>query len=160
MREREWVREMDRWKKYNKRTGNLVGRDIFYQKILDLFVRKLNHMFAINLGSQHYILFLVINTGQLLFQWALHVSIISPSICHEVMGQDAMTLVFWMLSFKATLSLSSFTFIKSLFSFSLLSAIVWCHLHIWGYWYFSQQSWFQLVLHPAQHFSWCTLHIS
>jgi len=29
-----------------------------------------------------------------------------------------------------------------------------------GYWYFSQQSWFQLVLLPAQHFSWCTLHIS
>ena len=24
----------------------------------------------------------------------------------------------------------------------------------------SQQSWFQLVLLPAQHFSWCTLHIS
>ena len=123
MREREWVREMDRWKKYNKRTGNLVGRDIFYQKILDLFVRKLNHMFAINLGSQHYILFLVINTGQLLFQWALHVSIISPSICHEVMGQDAMTLVFWMLSFKPAFSLSSFTCIKRLFSSSLVSSI-------------------------------------
>ena len=56
-------------------------------------------------------------------------------------------------------SLSSFTFIKRLFS-SSLSAIRWCHLHIWGYWYFSQQSWLQLVLHPAQNFSWCTLHIS
>ena len=32
------------------------------------------------------------------------------------------------------------------------------HLHIWGYWYFSQQSCFQLVLHPALHFVWCTLH--
>ena len=21
---------------------------------------------------------------------------------------------------------------------------MWCHLHIWGYWYFSRQSWFQL----------------
>ena len=29
-------------------------------------------------------------------------------------------------------------------------------MHIWGYWYFSQQSWFQLVLLPAQCFSWCT----
>ena len=28
----------------------------------------------------------------------------------------------------------------------------WCHLHIWGYWYFSQKSWFQLVLLPAQCF--------
>ena len=30
------------------------------------------------------------------------VSTVSPSICHEVMGLDAMMLVFWMLSFKPT----------------------------------------------------------
>ena len=34
------------------------------------------------------------------------------------------------------------------------------HLHIWGHWHFSQQYWFQLVIHPAWHFTWCTLHIS
>ena len=28
------------------------------------------------------------------------VSIVSPSICHEVMGSDTMILIFWMLSFK------------------------------------------------------------
>ena len=50
------------------------------------------------------------------------VSIVSPSIYHKVMGPDAMNLVFWMLSFKPTFSLSSFTFIKRLFS-SSLSAI-------------------------------------
>ena len=50
------------------------------------------------------------------------VSILSQSICHEVLGPDAMILVFWMLSFKPTFSLSSFTFIKRLFS-SSLSAI-------------------------------------
>jgi len=38
-------------------------------------------------------------------------------------GPDAMILVFLMLSFKPTFSLSSFTFIKRLFSFSSLSAI-------------------------------------
>ena len=37
------------------------------------------------------------------------VSTVSPSICHEVMGPDAMLLFFWMLSFKPTFSLSSFT---------------------------------------------------
>ena len=47
----------------------------------------------------------------------------SPSICHGVMGPDAMILVFWMLSFKPAFSLSSFTFIKRLFSSSALSAI-------------------------------------
>ena len=87
-------------------------------------------------------------------------STVSPSICHEVMGPDAMTLVFWMLSFKPTFSLSSFTFYKRFFSFSSLSAIRVAHLHIWGCWYFSRQSWFQFVLHPAQCFSWCTLHIN
>ena len=82
---------------------------------------------------------------------------VSPSICHELMEPDAMILVFWMLSFKPTFSLSSFTFIKRPFSSSSLSALRWCHLHIWGCWYFSRQSWFQLVLLPAQCFSWCTL---
>ena len=45
-----------------------------------------------------------------------------PSICREVMGPDAMILVFWMLSFKPTFSLSSFTFIKRVCSSSSLSA--------------------------------------
>ena len=130
------------------------------------------------------------------------VSIVSPSICHEVMGPDAIFLVFWMLSFQLAFSLSSFTFIKRLFSSSQLSAIRvvspaylrllifllailipacasaslqfgWCTLHIsypfslhqcylliWGYWYLSRQSWFQLALYSAQHFTWGTLHRS
>ena len=85
---------------------------------------------------------------------------VSPSICHEVMGPDAMILVFWMLSFKPTFSLFSFTFIKRLFSCSSLSAIRVVSSAYQGYWYFSQQSWFQLVLYWVQHFAWCTLPIS
>ena len=52
----------------------------------------------------------------------LTVSTVSPAISHEVMGLDAMIVVFWMLSFKPTFSLYSFTFIKKIFS-SSLSAI-------------------------------------
>ena len=72
---------------------------------------------------------------------------VSPSISHEVMGPDAMILVFWMLSFKPTFSLS----LSSRGSLVPLHFLPqgWCHLHIWGYWYFSQQSWFQLVLPPT-----------
>ena len=51
------------------------------------------------------------------------VSTVSPSISHEVMGSDAMIFVFWMLSFKPTFSLSSFSFFKRLFGSSSLSAI-------------------------------------
>ena len=52
-----------------------------------------------------------------------HISIVSPSICHEVMGPDAMIFIFWTLNFKPVFSLSSFTFIKKLFSSSSLTAI-------------------------------------
>ena len=91
---------------------------------------------------------------------SLTVSIVSPPIWHEVMAIDAMMLVFWMLSFKPTFPLSSFDASRG--SLILLHFLPkgWFHLHIWGYWYFSQESWFQLLLHPAQRFSWCILHIS
>ena len=42
-------------------------------------------------------------------------SIVSPSLCHEVMRPDAMILVFWMLSFKPAFSLSSFHFHQEAF---------------------------------------------
>ena len=51
------------------------------------------------------------------------VSIVSPSICHEVMGSYAMIFIFWMLNFKPVFSLSFFTPIKRLFSSSSLSSI-------------------------------------
>ena len=88
------------------------------------------------------------------------VSTVSPSICLEVMGPDALILVFWMLSFKPTFSLSSFTFNKRLFSSSSLSAIkvvLPAYLRLLK---FLPAILIQLVLHPAQHFLWCTLHIS
>ena len=46
-----------------------------------------------------------------------------PFICHEAMAPDTMNLVFWMLYFKPTFLLSSFTFIRRLFNSSPLSAI-------------------------------------
>ena len=54
----------------------------------------------------------------------LTVYIVFPSFCHEVMWLDAMISVFGMLSFKPAFSLSSVTFIKRLFSSSLLSDIM------------------------------------
>ena len=82
---------------------------------------------------------------------SLIVSIVSASICHEVMRLEAMLLVFWMLSFKPTFSLSfSPSSGVSLVPLHFL-LLKWYHLHIWGYWYFSQQSWLQLVIYPAWH---------
>ena len=52
-----------------------------------------------------------------------HCSTVSPSISHKVMGPDDTIFVLWMLSFKQSYSLSSFAFMKRLFSSSSLSAI-------------------------------------
>ena len=80
-----------------------------------------------------------------------HIS--SSSICHGIM-KDAMIFVSecWVLRqlFHSPLSPTSRDFLP----------LGWYHLHIWGYWHFSRQSWFQPVSHLAWHFTWCTLHIS
>ena len=91
---------------------------------------------------------------------SLTVSIVSPSICHEVMGLDAMILVAWMLSFKPTFSLSSFTYIKRLFSSSSFSAIRVVSSAYLRLLILFLESWFQFVLHPVQHFALCTMHRS
>ena len=88
------------------------------------------------------------------------ISIIYPSICHEVIELNVLIFFFWVLSFKPTFSLSSFTFTKRLFSFSSLSAILLVSSAYLGYWYIPQQSWFHLVFHPGRHFAWYTLHIT
>ena len=51
------------------------------------------------------------------------VSTFSPTICHEVMGPNAMILVFWMLSFKPAFTLFFLTLNKKPFISSSLSAI-------------------------------------
>ena len=88
-------------------------------------------------------------------------SIVFPTICHEVMWLDAVILVFLIVEFLSQL------FHSPLSSSSKGSLVPlwflpqgWCRLHIWGYWYLSQQSWFQLMLHPVRYFSWCIRHIS
>ena len=86
-------------------------------------------------------------------------SIISPSICHDVMERDAMILEFWILSFKPAFSLTYFIFIKRLFSSSSLSAIrVVSSEYLW------LLIFLPAILIPAyassgRHFAWCTLHI-
>ena len=92
--------------------------------------------------------------------------IVSPFLCHEVMGPDVMILVFWMLSFilvfwmlsfKPTFSLSYFTFIKRIFSsLSAIRVLSSAYLRLL---IFLLAILIQLVLPPAQHFSWCTLYM-
>ena len=87
------------------------------------------------------------------------VSTFSPPICCEVMGPDAMILLFWMLSLSQFFLLSFFTLIKRFYSSSLLSAI-----RVVSSAYLRLLIFLLAILipavHPAQCFSWCTLHRS
>ena len=74
------------------------------------------------------------------------------TVCHD--------LSFLNVAFQASL----FTFLfhphQKVFSSSSVLPLGWYYLHMWVCWYFSQKSWFQLMNHPAQHFTWCTLRLS
>ena len=102
-------------------TGKIIAltRWTFVCKVMSLLLNILSRLvIAFLLRNKHLSISLEPKKRK-----SITVSIVSPSICHEVMGPDAMNLGFWMLSFKPVLSGSSFTFIKRFFSFSLISAI-------------------------------------
>ena len=84
---------------------------------------------------------------------SLTVPIVSLSIYHEEIGPDAMILVFWMLSFEPTFSLSSFTFIKKLFS--SLSAINVVSSAYWRLLMFLLAILIPAYASSSRHFTWC-----
>ena len=103
-----------------------LTRQTFVDKIVSLFFNMLTRLFISFLPrSKHLLILWPQSPSAVILEpkniKSLTVSTLSPSICHEVMRPDAMILVFWMLSFKPIFSLSSFTFIKRLFSSSLFS---------------------------------------
>ena len=141
---------------FNTGKTKALTRQTFFDKVMSLLYNRLSRWVIAFLPRSKRLLisWLQSPSGVILVPKkikSLTVSTVSPSIFQKVMGLDAMILVFWMLSFKPTFSLSSFIFIKRLF----IKFFTLCHkdgvICI---------SWFQRVLLPAQRFSWCTLHIS
>ena len=102
-------------------TGHLaLTRWIFVGKVMSLLFNMLSRLVITFLPRSKCLLISWLQSPSAVILEPLKikcltVSIVSPSICHEVMGPDAMMLVFWMLSFKPAFSLSSFTSIKRLF---------------------------------------------
>ena len=114
----------------HRATGKNIAltRWTFVGKVMSLLFNMLSRLVIILLPrSKHLLISWLQSPSAVILEpkkvKSVTVSIVSPSICHEVMEPDAMILVFWMLSFKSAFSLSSFTFIKRLFSSSSLSAI-------------------------------------
>ena len=141
-------------------TGNIIALTIqtFVGKVMSLLFNTLSRFIIAFLPRNKRLLISWLQSPSAVISEPKHiksvtVSLISPSICQEVMRLDVMILLFWMLSFKPAFSLSSFTCIKRLISSSSLSAIRVISSAYLRLLIFLQQSWFQLVLHPAWHFT-------
>ena len=111
-------------------TGKTIAltRRTFVGKVMSLLFNKLSRLVIAFLPSSNRLLISWLQSPsavilQLKKIKSITIFIVSPSISHKVMGLDVMILIFWMLSFNSTFSLCSYTFIKMLFSSSLLSAI-------------------------------------
>ena len=145
-------------------TGKTIAltRCTFVGKVMSLLYNILSRLVIAFLPrSKHLLISWLQSPSAVILQpekiKSVTVSIDSPSICHEIMGPDAMILVFWMLSFKPAFSLSSFTFIKRLFSSSSLYAI-----RVVSPAYLRLLIFLPEILTPAcasssPHFTWCTL---
>ena len=98
-------------------TGKIkaLTRWTYVSKVMSLLFDMLSRLVLTFLSrSKHLLISCLQSTSAVIFETPKNVPTVSPSICHEVMEPDAMILVFWMLSFQPTFSLSSFTFIKRL----------------------------------------------
>ena len=118
-------------------TGNTIAltRQTFVSKVMPLLFNMLSRFVIVFLPrSKHLLISWQQSPSAVILEpqkiKPVNVSIVSPSICHEVMGPGCHNLSFLMLSFKPAFSLSPFTLIKgSLVSLHFL-ALEWCYLHI------------------------------
>ena len=114
-------------------TGKTIAltRRTFAGKVMSLLFNMLSRLVITFLPGNKCLLisWLQSPSAMILEHPKIKSATVSPSICHEVMGLDAMILVFWMLSFKPTFSLSSFTF--KVFSLDFLLEQLMSSSHVW-----------------------------
>ena len=98
-------------------TGKTIAltRWTFEGKVMSLLFNKLSRLVITFLPRSKYLLISWLQSPPAVILEprkikSATVSPVSPSICHEVMGPDAVILVFWMLSFKPTFSTLLFHF--------------------------------------------------
>ena len=118
-------------------TGKTIAltRQTFVSKVMSLLFNRLSRLVIAFLPrSKNFSISWLQSPSAVILEHkkikSVTVSIVSPSICHEVKGLYAIISIFWMLNFKPVFSLFLFTFIKRFLTSSLFSVIKWCHLHI------------------------------
>ena len=111
-------------------TGKTIALtiQIFVGKVMSLLLKMVSRLIIAFLPRSVHLLISCQSPSEVIFEskkiTSFTVSIVFPIYLHEVTGPDAIIFVFWMLTFlKPAFSVSSFNFIKRLFSSSLLSDI-------------------------------------
>ena len=101
----------DHWKNYSLDQTTFVG------KVMSLHFNMLSRLVITFLSRRKRLLisWLQSPSAVILEPPKLKSATVAPSISHEVMGPDAMILVFWMLSFKPTFSTLLFHFHQEAF---------------------------------------------
>ena len=84
-----------------------LTRQTFVDKVMSLIFDMLSRLLiAFLLRSKHLLISWMQSSYAVILEppkiESVSVSTVSPSVCHEVMGLDAMILAFWILSFKPT----------------------------------------------------------
>jgi len=103
-----------------------LTRQTFAGKVMSLYFNMLSRLVIAFLPRSKSLLIAWLQSQSAVIleplKWSLSLFPLFPHL-FAIKGPDAMILVFWMLSFKSTFSLSSFPFMKRLFSSTSLSAI-------------------------------------
>ena len=117
-------------------TGKTVALTIWtiFSKVMSLLFNMLcRFIITILLRSKHHLLSWLQSLSTVILELkkikSVTASIFSPSICHEVMGLDAMMLKFLNVEFQSTLF---HPHQEILFPLHFLPS-EWYHLHIWGW---------------------------
>ena len=120
-------------------TGKTIALTIqtFVDKVIFLLFNMLSRVFTAFLPrSKHLSISWLQSPSAVIFEPkkinSVTVSIAFPSICHEVMGLDAMIFVFWTLGFKLVFSLSSFKRLFTVILDALCVFVCVCEREILG----------------------------
>ena len=110
-------------------TGKTIAltRRTFVSKVMSLLFNTLSRLVTAFLPRRSVVISWLQSPSAVILEpkkmKSVTISIVSPSICHEAMGPDAMILVFWMLSFKA----SFFTLLFHFHQEALQFLFTFCH---------------------------------
>ena len=117
---------MEKQKQTNKQKHIALTRQTFISEVMSLIFNTLSNVSYLSFQGTIIVISRLQSPPTVVMMpkkiKSIPVSIVCPFMHHKVMGPDAMIVIFWMLNFKRTLSLSTFNFIKRLFV-SLLSAV-------------------------------------